>query len=162
MTLKTPQQRYLSLFLALLIPLAIGGTAGFFTVSGIGSWYSTLNKPWFNPPNWIFGPVWTTLYLVMGYSSWRIWQLPHSPQRSRALNMYWIQLFFNFWWSILFFHFENPGLALAEILVLWICIVLMILHFFKLDRVAGWIQIPYLLWVSFATALTAAIFNLNP
>ncbi len=159
---QTIYKKSLALLLAVAIPLTVGGIAAYFTVTGIDSWYSTLNKPWFNPPNWIFGPVWTTLYVIMGYSSWRIWQLPPSPQRNKALAIYWIQLFFNFWWSILFFHFENIGLALAEILILWVCIVLMIIHFSKLDRLAGWLQVPYLLWVSFATALTAAIFNLNP
>lgn len=151
----------LALFVCVAIPLVVGGTAGFYTVSEIGSWYSTLQKPWFNPPNWIFGPVWTTLYIVMGYSCWRIWNTPAGKARRNALIVYGIQLFLNFWWSILFFHFQQIGLALIEIGLLWISLIVMIVQFYKLDKPAGLLQIPYILWVSFASLLTAAIYTLN-
>lgn len=151
----------LALIVCIALPLAVGGTAGFYTVSEIGSWYSTLEKPWFNPPNWIFGPVWTTLYIVMGFSCWRIWNVSAGKARKSALIIYGIQLFLNFWWSILFFHFQQIGLALIEIVLLWISIVMMIVQFYKLDKPAGLLQIPYIMWVSFAGMLTAAIYSLN-
>ena len=147
--------------MAVIIPLAVGGIASFFTISEIGSWYSTLEKPWFNPPNWIFGPVWTTLYLLMGYSSWRIWNTSAGKTRSKALIVYGLQLFLNFWWSIFFFHFQQIGLALIEISLLWISLFVMIVLFYKLDKPAGLLQIPYIIWVSFASLLNAAIYTLN-
>ena len=154
-------KKILTFILCLAIPLTIGGISGFATVTGIESWYSALNKPFFNPPNWIFAPVWTTLYALMGLGLFLIWQSPKSIERTNAIAIFAIQIALNFVWSFLFFYFENPGFALIEILFLWIAIFMMILYFRKINKVAGNIQIPYLLWVSFATCLNAAIWWLN-
>jgi len=153
--------RYIKLLFLILIPLSIGGIAGYFTVSGVSSWYAELNKPSWNPPNWLFGPVWTILYIIMGYSSFRIAETIPTKDRNNALWIYGLQLFLNFWWSILFFEFHLIGTALVEISILWILIVLMIIRFRKIDSAAAYINIPYLLWVSFAGVLTATIYSLN-
>lgn len=143
------------------LPVAVGAISGYATMEPLKDWYMTLNKPSFNPPNAIFGPVWTTLYVLMGISLFMIVQLPASKLRTQALIAFGTQLFLNFWWSIIFFSFKNLLFALVEIILLWCCIVWMIWLFRKLKPIAGYIQIPYLLWVSFATILTASIWHLN-
>jgi benzodiazapine receptor len=154
-------KKILTFIICLALPLAVGGISGFATVTGIDSWYSAVNKPFFNPPNWIFAPVWTSLYAIMGIGLFLIWQSPVSKKRSNALIIFAIQLALNFVWSFLFFYFENPGLALIEILILWLSILVMILYFRKVRLLAGNLQIPYLIWVSFATCLNTAIWWLN-
>lgn len=142
-------------------PLAIGAIAGFFTAKAIPGWYATLNQPSFNPPNWVFGPVWTTLYILMGLSIFLIWKLPESNTRTKAMVVYYIQLLLNFCWSFLFFYYKKIGFALIEILLLWVTIVLMLLYFYKLKPAVSYMNIPYLLWVSFATVLNGAYYLLN-
>jgi len=154
-------KRALLLISFILVPLLIGGISGYVTISAISSWYSTLVKPSFNPPNWIFGPVWTTLYILMGYSSYRIYQSPKSDSRNQALTIYGLQLIFNFFWSILFFKFHLLGVALIEISILLSLLILMFIRFKQIDRTAAFLNIPYLIWVSFATILNAAIWSLN-
>lgn len=149
------------LIASLLLPLAIGGIAGLFTTEEIPDWYATLNQPSFNPPNWVFGPVWTTLYMILGISLFLIWKLPASKIRNQAILIFMVQLFLNFCWSFFFFYFKMIGLALIDIVALWIMIVVMLVQFYKLKPVAAYINIPYLLWVSFATALNMAYFFLN-
>ncbi|AWW00989.1 TspO protein [Arcticibacterium luteifluviistationis] len=144
-------KKIITFLICLIIPLAVGGISGFATVTGIESWYSTINKPFFNPPNWIFAPMWTTLYAIMGVGLYLIWQSPKSESRKNALIVFGIQLALNFLWSFLFFYFESPGIALIEISVLWIAILMMIVFFRKVNITAGNLQIPYLLWVSFAS-----------
>lgn len=151
----------MKLFLSLLIPLVVGFTSGFFTASGVNEWYTTLNRPSFNPPNWLFGPVWTTLYILMGISLYLIWKQPASSERNAALLIFAVQLVLNFFWSIIFFYWHQIGLALIEIVLLWALIVLMIYRFYHINSTAALLNIPYLLWVSFATVLTAAYWNLN-
>lgn len=153
--------KILRLVFSLLLPLLAGGVAGIFTASAIPEWYSTLHPPSFNPPNQVFGPVWTLLYLLMGISCYRIWILPPSAARQQALLIYFLQLTLNFFWSFIFFYFRALGWALLEIIVLWITIVLMIRAFYPLDQRAALLQIPYLLWVTFATVLNAAYVWLN-
>lgn len=143
-----------------LFVLSIGGLSGYFTSSAITSWYQTVNKPSFNPPNYIFGPVWTILYALMGYSFARI-ILTDSSAKLKSVIVFSIQLSLNFLWSIIFFKLEAPGYALFEILLLWVFIVFTVIEFAKIDKVAGYLQIPYLLWVSFATILNASIYYLN-
>ena len=152
---------FVRLIICLAIPLLIGSISGYLTVQGLNGWYTTLVKPSFNPPNFIFGPVWTTLYLVMGISLYMIWSDRYSPFRNRALVTFAVQLFLNFWWSILFFQFHSPVTALGEIILMWFSILYMIVAFRKVKPIAAYIQIPYLLWVSFATILTASIWWLN-
>ena len=138
-----------------------GGVSGFLTFDSIKNWYSTLNKPFFNPPDFIFGPVWVILYLLMGISLFIIWKEAPGTSRTRAFLVFGIQLFLNFWWSIFFFTFKRPDLAMVEIVCLWLVIVWMIWVFRQLKPVAGYLQIPYLLWVTFASVLNAAIYLLN-
>lgn len=153
--------RYIKLFFCILIPLLIGGVSGASTANSITTWYAALNKPFFNPPNYLFGPVWTALYMLMGISLFLILETPKSELRKRAVIVFCIQIFLNFWWSIIFFKFHALGLALVEIVMIWASILLMILVFKKLSKTAAYLQVPYLLWVSFATALNTAIWYLN-
>lgn len=155
------KQKVIKLVFSILLPLIVGAVAGIATSSGISDWYMGLNKPVFNPPNWVFGPVWTTLYLVMGVSFFLIWRLPHSRKRNFALRVYFLQLAFNFTWSFLFFYFQQINIAMIEIFVLWCLILWMIIRFYELNRWAAWLNVPYLLWVSFATVLNVAYFILN-
>ena len=153
--------RIIRLLICIAFPLIVGGISGIFTVQGVKDWYLTLAKPNFTPPNYLFGPVWTFLYAFMGVAFFRILEKGKSVQKIKAIRIYLWQLFFNFCWSFLFFSQHQIGLALIDILILWVLILIMIFRFKKLDAFAGYSQIPYLLWVSFATALTAAIFILN-
>ena len=150
-----------TLVICLLIPMAIGGISGFATATSIADWYVTLNKPSFNPPNYLFAPVWTLLYLLMGVSLFTIWRSQIGQNRTNALFIFTIQLTFNFFWSFLFFKFNLLGLALVEIVLLWTSILLMIIIFKRISKLAAFLQIPYLLWVSFATILNSAIWFLN-
>ncbi len=151
----------LKLIVSIALPLAVGGIAGFYTSQAIPTWYTTLNRPSFNPPNWLFGPVWTTLYLLMGISLYMIWSLPSGRERNIGLLAFGIQLVLNFGWSFIFFYYRTIGLALIEIVLLWVSIVVMIILFYKLKPLTAYLNIPYLLWVSFATALNAAYYHLN-
>jgi translocator protein len=153
--------RIVKLIVALLLPLAVGALAGRFTASAIPGWYATLNQPSFNPPNWVFAPVWTALYLLMGISFYLIWQMPPNRQRNRAIAIFLGQLALNFAWSFLFFYFKRIGWALVDIVLLWASIAAMLWAFYKLKPWAAWINVPYILWVSFATALNMAYYWLN-
>jgi len=149
------------LIASLLLPLGIGGIAGMFTTEAIPGWYASLNQPSFNPPNWVFGPVWTTLYIIMGISLFMIWRLDAGKQRNQAILIFLAQLLLNFCWSFFFFYFQMIGFALIDIVALWILIFIMLIRFYKLKPIAAYINIPYLLWVTFATALNLAYFFLN-
>jgi translocator protein len=151
----------IKLFYSLLITLGVGTIAGVATASSISSWYAFLLKPAFNPPNWLFGPVWTLLYILMGISLYLVWKQSPSRHRYNAMSLFFIQLFFNFWWSFIFFYFHDIGLALFDIIILWIFILLTIIYFAKHHKTAAALLIPYLAWVSFATILNAAIYQLN-
>lgn len=150
------------LVMLLIIPMLLGFLAGQVTASNIPSWYSTLNKPWFNPPSFVFAPVWTTLYLLMGYASYRIWQRGESNRIYVTLILYFSQLALNFLWSFLFFGYHRPDLALGEMILMWVMILLTIFQFAKIDKPAAWMLVPYIAWVSFATILTWNIMVLNP
>lgn len=143
------------------IPLIIGGLSGFITANEIGSWFIALEKPSFNPPNYLFGPVWTALYILMGISLYMVWVSPKSERRKKALQVFCLQLFFNFWWSILFFSFHLLFVAIIDILLLWVFIIYMLKLFKEVKPMASYINIPYLLWVSFASVLNLAIWWLN-
>ena len=155
------QKNLIALIACIAIPVLTGALAGFATSSNRDPWYANLDKPWFNPPGWIFGPVWTLLYILMGISLFMIWKQPGSKERSTGLRLFALQLVLNFAWSFIFFYFHNPGLALLEILVLWLVILLMIRSFYRLNHLATYLQIPYQAWVSFATVLNASIWYLN-
>ena len=155
------KSQILKLLASLVLPLSIGSIAGLFTADAVPEWYETLNRPSFSPPNWLFGPVWTTLYLLMGISLFLIWKQNPSKGRNFAILVFMIQLTLNFCWSFIFFYFHMIGLALIEIILLWISIVLMLVLFYKIKPMAAIINIPYLLWVTFATILNAAYYILN-
>ena len=157
----TMQYPWLKLIISLGLTLGLGLLGGLFTAPEIDGWYSLLQKPSFNPPNAIFAPVWTTLYLLMGISVFLVWKQPDSFQRKRALWLFAVQFVVNFCWSIIFFQLHAIGWALVEIIILWILILATIISFVKISKVAAILLVPYLAWVSFATALTAIIWKLN-
>ncbi len=152
---------YLKLFLSIVASLSAGAIGSFFTASAIPTWYATLEKPFFNPPSWIFAPVWTTLYILMGISFYLILVSKTKINKTRAIQVFIIQLILNTLWSIIFFGLKSPELALIEIVFLWISIVLTIKNFARIQPVASYLLYPYLAWVSFATLLTLAISILN-
>jgi translocator protein len=149
------------LITSLLLPLGIGGIAGMFTKEAILGWYASLNQPSFNPPNWVLGPVWTTLYIIMGISLYLIWKMKAGKGRNQAILVFMVQLLLNFCWSFFFFYFKMIGVALVDIVALWIMIVVMLVRYYKLKPLAAYINIPYLLWVTFASVLNIAYFFLN-
>lgn len=150
------------LVISLLLPLLVGLISSFFTRRA-GAIYQELTLPAFAPPGWVFAPVWTVLYLLMGWASYRIWrQGLAKPEVRQALTFYLVQLFFNFLWSVLFFGLQWRGVAFLEILVLLVLIVITTLQFWKIDKTAGYLMIPYLIWVAFATVLNFAVWQLNP
>ncbi|MDP3733454.1 MAG: TspO/MBR family protein [Candidatus Daviesbacteria bacterium] len=143
------------LILSLSLCLGAGIVGSFFTFSAIPTWYVTLAKPSFSPPNWVFGPVWTILYILMGISLYLVWLKKKVP------IVFWIQLILNIAWSIIFFGMKNPTLALVDIVVLWVAIILTIKSFSKINNLAGQLLYPYLTWVSFASILNLKIVILN-
>jgi tryptophan-rich sensory protein len=151
----------LPLLISILIALLAGFIGSFFTTSSISTWYAFINKPFFSPPNWIFAPVWSFLYILMGISAFLIWQKRDNSKIKPAMIFYGIQLVLNTLWSIIFFGMHNPGLALLEILILWVFISITLIEFYRINKTAGLLFIPYLLWVSFASILNYAIWILN-
>lgn len=138
---------------------AAGAIGSWATFENVRSWYPTLAKPAWNPPNWIFGPVWTTLYVLMGTAAWRAWRT--GPAARPLVVGYFVQLGSNALWSVLFFGLQRPAWALADIIVLGLLLAWMQRGLARVDRVAAWLWLPYLLWVGFAAALNAAIVRLN-
>lgn len=152
----------LKLVFAVIFCELVGLIATPFTISAIPTWYQTLNKPFFSPPNWIFAPVWTTLYFLMGVALYLIWQRGIKKDNVQdAVKLFLLQLFLNFTWSLIFFGLHLPFLAFINIVLLWASILLCIKVFYSLNKTASFILIPYLLWVSFASILNLAIVILN-
>ncbi|MEK7643983.1 MAG: TspO/MBR family protein [Patescibacteria group bacterium] len=160
--------------LKLIIAIAVSELAGVigsvFTTPSIAGWYSGIVKPAINPPAWVFGPVWTTLFALMGVSAWLIWKQgiatsPSAPRNDKkiriALGIFLGQLVLNTLWSIIFFGLHSPGGALIEIIFLWFAILATIIAFAKISRPAAWLLAPYIIWVSFAIFLNYAIWALN-
>ncbi|HUC02105.1 MAG TPA: TspO/MBR family protein [Candidatus Paceibacterota bacterium] len=153
---------WLKLIIAVVVSEAAGVIGSIFTVSAIPIWYATLAKPALNPPAWIFGPVWTTLYLLMGIAAFLVWRKGwNSKGVKAALSLFAIQLILNALWSIIFFGLHSPAWALIEIIAMWIVIVATITAFSKISRSAAWLLAPYILWVSFALYLNYSIWRLN-
>ncbi|MCX2429245.1 MULTISPECIES: TspO/MBR family protein [unclassified Pedobacter] len=152
----------LAFILSILITLSIGALGGYATAQSVRTWYPLLNKPAFNPPNWLFAPVWTSLYVLIGIAAYLVWvkrdRIVHFP---RTVAIYFIQLILNLAWSFIFFYLHEIGFALAEIIVLLAVIILNAMMFYKIDKWAGLLFIPYILWVSFASFLTYNLFILN-
>ena len=140
---------------------AVGLFSGFLTRTGTEVYAQMLQKPPLAPPGWVFGVVWPILYALMGIGAALIWAAPPSPKRSRSLNLFVAQLIVNFFWSPIFFNAGAYGFALLWLLLLWGLVLLMILQFRKVDRTAALLQIPYLLWLTFAAYLNWAVWQLN-
>jgi len=155
-------KKIIRFIVAVGLPLAIGSIAGLFTASSVKGWFITLNKPSFNPPGWLFAPVWTILYILMGIAFYMIWNKDEDTNLKRkAMLFYFAQLGLNFCWSFIFFYAKQPGWALVDIILLWILIAGTIYWFSKISKPAAWLLVPYILWVSFATVLNFAIWRLN-
>jgi tryptophan-rich sensory protein len=145
----------------IIICEAIGITSGLLASAKNNEWFDQLVKPAWNPPSYVFAPVWTTLYLLMGIAWWLVWKSNSNKDKGFANGIFIVQLILNFFWSILFFKLHNAGAAFAEIVLLWVCIVLCMLAFGRHSRLAMWLLLPYLLWVSFASYLNFSIWQLN-
>jgi benzodiazapine receptor len=149
-------------FVFLLVCEGAGLIGALFTDTGAGSWYDTLEKPPFNPPSWVFAPVWTVLYALMAYGAWRVWRrIGPEPDRSRALVVFGAQLLLNALWTPVFFGAESPLLAMLVISALWLGVLAMLLTFAPVDPIAALVNVPYLAWVTFAAALNAGILILQ-
>ena len=155
-------QKILKIVLVVVLCVTVGYLSGLVTRESILTWYVTLNKPSFNPPNWVFAPVWTLLYIIMGVAAGMIWTSNSEEQTTKkALGFFAIQLGLNALWSCLFFGLHNPLLALIEIILLWLMILETYNLFKKINKTAGILLLHYLAWVSFATILNASIWWLN-
>ena len=179
----------LSKFLASIIICELAGVVGsFFTMPAIEGWYASLNKPSFNPPNWIFGPVWTLIFTLMGVALYIVWKKKFKVEPSSAKASAWqrkawnpvsqklmsgswqkmnvilifsLQLFLNILWSVIFFGFHQTGLAFFELLMLWVSIIYTIINFYRISKASAYLLLPYLLWVSFAAILNLSIWIIN-
>ena len=150
------------LFLFVILCLLLGnGLGGYFTFISVETWYQTINKPNFNPPDWIFAPVWTTLYIFMGISIWLIWKSNSSKNRTLGIIIFCLQFFFNIFWTYLFFGIQKIGASFFEIIILIFLILLNINYFFKTNKIESYLLVPYLLWVIYASILTFNIWILN-
>ncbi|MEB3286379.1 MAG: TspO/MBR family protein [Vampirovibrionales bacterium] len=146
----------------LAICLGIGVIEGMATSTSVATWYVGLEKPWFNPPDWIFAPVWTTLYVLMATAVWRIHGVVDNRLRQKAIALFCLQLFFNAAWSVLFFTWHLIAIALVDIVLLWGSLLWTMGVFYRRDKWAGILLLPYWLWVSFAVVLNWQLWILNP
>jgi translocator protein len=154
--------KILKLIISIAIPLVVGFTAGFFTTTGPGSWYQTIEKPSWNPPSWVFAPVWTTLYIMMGVALYLVWKEASNNNKKRpAIILFAVQLTLNFFWSFIFFTLEQPGWAFAEIVFLWLSVAATIFSFAAINKLAAWLLVSYISWVSFAAMLNYTIWIMN-
>lgn len=143
------------------IALGVGALSGLLSMNGMEIYAQTVIKPALTPPGWLFPVVWTLLYTLMGISAARVWRTKDSPERSRGLNLYVAQLIVNFFWSLIFFNAQAFGFALIWLLLLWVLVLLMILQFYRVDKLAALLQIPYLIWLTFAAYLNLGVWVLN-
>ncbi len=141
--------------------LLVGALGGWVTATSVSDWYPTLNKPSFNPPNWLFGPVWTALYVLMGIAAWRVWSTAWADRARGPLALFALQLALNLGWSVVFFGLRAPGPAVVVIVALEAAILATILAFRRIDGLAAALLVPYALWVAFATVLNVAVWRLN-
>lgn len=149
--------------LAVFIVVCFGaaGLGSWFTTPSLDSWYAELRKPAWNPPSWIFAPVWSALYLLMAIAAWLVWRRAGFTSGGRALALFAVQLVLNVAWSALFFGMHNPGAAFIDIVLLWLAIAATIAAFRQFTPAAAWMLVPYLAWVTFAGALNFTIWRLN-
>lgn len=152
--------RMLILFITLCLSVEL--LASWFTFQGVRDWYPAILKPNWTPPGGVFGPVWTTLYLMMAFALWHVWKAPAPKPKTSAYFWFGSQLLFNLLWSLFFFTLQSPFLALLDITLLWISVVCTVIAFYRIRPLAGYLLVPYLLWVSFAAVLNFKIRLLNP
>jgi peptide-methionine (R)-S-oxide reductase len=148
------------ILISAVLCLTLGSLSGFFTVDSVSTWYQTINKPSWNPPGWLFGPVWTTLYIMMGASFALVWHSNH-PSRKRAMALFVFQLILNLIWTPIFFGLNQIGWSFVVIIVLLLTLAATIMKFNLVNKTAAWLLVPYILWVGFATVLTGTIWYLN-
>ncbi|MFA6411044.1 MAG: TspO/MBR family protein [Candidatus Buchananbacteria bacterium] len=146
---------YIKLLASIVICEMAGIVGSFFTVPSIKGWYATLSRPALNPPNWIFGPVWTTLFLLMGIALYLVWSKRKIPA------IFWAQLILNILWSVIFFGWHNLGAAFFELILLWLAILYTIISFYRISKPAAYLLVPYILWVTFAGFLNYSLWILN-
>jgi len=146
---------------SVLLCLLVAGAGGAVTAGAVRTWYPRLRKPSWNPPSWLFGPVWSVLYLLMAIAAWLVWRARDAGDVTIALGLFGVQLALNLSWSVLFFGLRRPAWALAEIVLLWLSIAATVAAFWDRDPIAGALLLPYLAWVAFAGVLNGAIFRLN-
>jgi benzodiazapine receptor len=152
----------LKLAASIILCQMAGFIGSIFTTPAIPTWYESLRKPFFNPPNWIFGPVWVSLYLLMGISLFVIWQKREDKlQKKKGFMLFFAQLILNAFWSVAFFGLKSPFLGLINIILLWVAIFLTIQHFLRISKTAAVLLLPYVLWVSFAAVLNFSLWILN-
>ena len=154
-------KKILTLFASIIIAQLAGAVGSIFTAPSIQSWYVFLEKPFFAPPNWLFAPAWITLYALMGIAAFLVWQKRRKVEVKSALYFYFAQLLLNASWSVAFFGLQNPFLGFLVIIALWLLILVTMVKFWKIERFAGLLFFPYILWVTFATMLNFAIWQLN-
>ena len=154
-------KKYLPYIVGAGIALAVGTLSGLLSMDAMEVYGQTIRKPPLSPPGWLFPVAWTILYTLMGIGSARIWVKPEGENRSKGLNLYVAQLIVNFFWSLIFFNAQAFGFAVLWLMLLWVLVLLMILQFRKVDRTAALLQIPYLLWLTFALYLNIGVWYLN-
>lgn len=172
--MKLEKRDLLSLAAAIVLPQLAGGIGAIATASSVSTWYKDLKKPSWNPPSWVFGPVWTALYAMMGLAAWLVWRrsgeaapedeplaLPKTPERREALSLWSGQLALNTLWSVIFFGLRSLGGAVAEIAVLWTAIAATAVRFYRIKPAAGLLLVPYLAWSTFASVLNATVWRMN-
>jgi benzodiazapine receptor len=158
---RSPLVEIVALFLFVGLCLGIAALGAAVTATSVKTWYAALNKPSFNPPNAVFGPVWTVLYILMAIAGWRVWRVADRKTARGPLALFALQLALNLGWSVTFFGLERIGLSVAVILVLELAVVVTALAFRPIDRFAAWLLVPYVAWVGFAAILNIAIWRLN-
>ncbi len=146
---------------SIAVPLIIGFLGSIATASSVNTWYQTIKKPVFTPPNWLFGPVWTLLFILMGIAFFLVWHSKNTSGIKLAVIIFFIQIVLNLLWSVFFFGLRNPWLAFFDIVVLWFFILTNTILFYRISHSAGYLLIPYLLWVSFASILNLSVAMLN-
>lgn len=155
-------KKWKPILVSIMIPEAVGMLSGILAFFILGGTFTGYEKPSFTPPDYVFGPAWIVLYALMGLASYRLWKIGSDDKRiKKALKIYGVQLFFNFLWSIIFFGLRLRGLAFIEILVLLVLVILTTGQFYRVEKMAGYLMIPYLLWVSFAAVLNYYIWIFN-
>jgi len=151
----------LGLFALIILCLAVSGIGGAITATSVDTWYRALVKPPFNPPDWVFAPVWTTLYILMGIAAWRVWRTRSFEATRTGFAVFSVQLCLNLAWSFLFFGLQRIDLALFEIVILLCAIITNTILFWRIERLAGLLFVPYVAWVTYATILNASLWLLN-